>query len=173
MNINLRWETKGQLSVGSGGTPVPGPAGDAATIEIVDTITLEPGEGAKVENIGDKQNARFKFSIPKGAKGNAGNAATIEVGTVKPGKTFTITNVGDEHEAILNFTYPSFFDDVDNYIDAAYPESTVIQSIDPDFDPNESMPGNWEYVGTSIATDASGNTTSVRLYKKVGESDGK
>lgn len=172
-NKNLRWETKGQLSVGSGGTPVPGPAGDAATIEIVDTITLEPGEGAKVENIGDKQNARFKFSIPKGAKGNAGNAATIEVGTVKPGKTFTITNVGDEHEAILNFTYPSFFDDVDNYIDAAYPESTVIQSIDPDFDPNESMPGNWEYVGTSIATDASGNTTSVRLYKKVGESDGK
>lgn len=172
-NKNLRWETKGQLSVGNGGTPVPGPAGDAATIEIVDTITLEPGEGAKVENIGDKQNARFKFSIPKGAKGNAGNAATIEVGTVKPGKTFTITNVGDEHEAILNFTYPSFFDNVDNYIDAAYPESTVIQSIDPDFDPNESMPGNWEYVGAAIATDTSGNKTSVQLYKKVGESNGK
>lgn len=171
-NKNLRWETKGQLSVGGGGTPIPGPAGDAATIEIVDTITLDPGEGAKVENIGDKQNARFKFSIPKGAKGNTGDAATIEIGTVKPGKKFTITNVGDEHEVILNFTYPSFFDDVDNYVNAAYPESTVIQSIDPTFDPNDNMPGNWEYVGAAIATDASGKKTSVQLYKKVGESNG-
>lgn len=171
-NKNLRWETKGQLSVGGGGTLIPGPAGDAATIEIVDTITLDPGEGAKVENIGDKQNARFKFSIPKGAKGNTGDAATIEIGTVKPGKKFTITNVGDEHEVILNFTYPSFFDDVDNYVNAAYPESTVIQSVDPTFDPNDSMPGNWEYVGAAIATDASGKKTSVQLYKKVGESNG-
>lgn len=171
-NKNLRWETKGQLSVGGGGKPIPGPAGDAATIEIVDTITLDPGEGAKVENIGDKQNARFKFSIPRGAKGNTGDAATIEIGTVKPGKKFTITNVGDEHEVILNFTYPSFFDDVDNYVNAAYPESTVIQSIDPTFDPNDSMPGNWEYVGAAIATDASGKKTSVQLYKKVGESNG-
>lgn len=171
-NKNLRWETKGQLSVGGGGKPIPGPAGDAATIEIVDTITLDPGEGAKVENIGDKQNARFKFSIPRGAKGNTGDAATIEIGTVKPGKKFTITNVGDEHEVILNFTYPSFFDDVDNYVNAAYPESTVIQSVDPTFDPNDSMPGNWEYVGAAIATDASGKKTSVQLYKKVGESNG-
>lgn len=171
-NKNLRWETKGQLSVGGGGKPIPGPAGDAATIEIVDTITLDPSEGAKVENIGDKQNARFKFSIPRGAKGNTGDAATIEIGTVKPGKKFTITNVGDEHEVILNFTYPSFFDDVDNYVNAAYPESTVIQSIDPTFDPNDSMPGKWEYVGAAIAIDASGKKTSVQLYKKVGESNG-
>lgn len=172
-NKNLRWETKGQLSVGGGGeTPVPGPPGDAATIEIVDTVTLEPGDGAKVENIGDKQNARLKFSIPKGAKGDAGDVATIKVGTVKPGRKFTVTNAGDDHNVVLNFTYPSFFDDTTDLISAAYPETTIVQSIDPAFDPNKSMPGNWEYVGTATATDASGAKSSILLYKKVGESDG-
>ena len=60
------WE---ETTVG-GGIPGPvGPAGDAATIVIVDTITGEPGSEAQVVNIGDKQNARLVFTIPQGPKG--------------------------------------------------------------------------------------------------------
>lgn len=56
-----------------GGVPGPvGPAGDAATIVIVDTITGPPGTEAEVKNIGDKQNARLVFTIPQGPKGDAG-----------------------------------------------------------------------------------------------------
>ena len=53
-----------------GGVPGPvGPAGDAATIVIVDTITGPPGSEAEVKNIGDKQNARLIFTIPQGPQG--------------------------------------------------------------------------------------------------------
>lgn len=53
-----------------GGTPGPvGPAGDAATIEIVEVRTGLPGSKALVENIGDKQNARLVFTLPQGPAG--------------------------------------------------------------------------------------------------------
>lgn len=60
------WE---ETTIG-GGTPGPvGPAGDAATIEIVEVRTGLPGSKALVENIGDKQNARLVFTIPQGPAG--------------------------------------------------------------------------------------------------------
>lgn len=67
--IDDTWE---ETTVG-GGVPGPvGPAGDAATIVIADTVTGPPGSEASVVNIGDKQNARFVFTIPQGPKGDAG-----------------------------------------------------------------------------------------------------
>ena len=58
-----------------GGIPGPvGPPGDAATIVIVDTLTGLPGTEALVENLGDKQNARLRFTIPAGMPGESGVA---------------------------------------------------------------------------------------------------
>lgn len=58
-----------------GGIPGPaGPPGDAATIVIVDTLTGSPGSKALVENLGDKQNARLRFTIPAGMPGEGGAA---------------------------------------------------------------------------------------------------
>lgn len=57
-----------------GGIPGPaGPPGDAATIVIVDTMTGPPGSEALVENLGDKQNARLRFTIPAGEPGDIVN----------------------------------------------------------------------------------------------------
>lgn len=49
-----------------------GDAGKAATISIDSVETVEPGEEAKIENTGSKQNAKLKFTIPKGAQGEPG-----------------------------------------------------------------------------------------------------
>lgn len=49
-----------------------GAPGKSATITIGETVTLEPGEQANVENIGDENAAILKFSLPKGEKGDKG-----------------------------------------------------------------------------------------------------
>ena len=61
------------------GIPVPG---KDATIEIASTETLDAGEEAKVENIGEPSSARLKFYIPRGNKGEQGVTPLIgEKGT--------------------------------------------------------------------------------------------
>ena len=66
-------DTWSETTIG-GGIPGPaGPPGDAATIVIVDTLTGQPGTEALVENLGDKQNARLRFTIPAGEPGNSAN----------------------------------------------------------------------------------------------------
>jgi len=46
-----------------------GAPGVAASVEVVGTETLDPGEDAYVENLGSEQNAKLKFGIPRGASG--------------------------------------------------------------------------------------------------------
>lgn len=50
-----------------------GDPGNAATITVGETITLEPGSDALVENTGNENEAVLKFSIPKGEKGDKGD----------------------------------------------------------------------------------------------------
>lgn len=57
----------------TGNTGPQGEPGIAATIEVGETVTLEPGESALVENVGNETNAVLKFSLPKGAKGDKGD----------------------------------------------------------------------------------------------------
>jgi hypothetical protein len=59
-----------------------GPAGEAATIEVGETITLVPGVVATVENVGTPQAAIFNFGIPEGIKGDKGDKG--DVGDVGP-----------------------------------------------------------------------------------------
>lgn len=57
----------------TGNTGPQGEPGIAATIEVGETVTLEPEEPALVENTGNETNAVLKFSLPKGAKGDKGD----------------------------------------------------------------------------------------------------
>lgn len=87
------WE---ETTIG-GGTPGPvGPAGDAATIVVVDTLTGEPGTDAIVENIGDKQNARLVFTIPRGRDGAVGEGSgSVDATLSKQGWAADAKAVGD------------------------------------------------------------------------------
>ena len=57
----------------------PGPAGQngqdgaAATIQVGEVVTLEPGQPAAVENTGTEQAAVLKISIPRGQNGRDGD----------------------------------------------------------------------------------------------------
>ena len=93
-------DTWKETTVG-GGVPGPvGPAGDAATIVIVDTVTGPPGSEASVINIGDKQNARLVFTIPQGPAGDAGE---IDETLTQEGKAADAKTVGDALKDKMNF----------------------------------------------------------------------
>ena len=76
-----------------GGIPGPvGPPGDAATIVVVDTLTGLPGTEAVVENLGDKQNARLRFTIPAG---EPGESADVDPTLSIEGRAADAKTVGD------------------------------------------------------------------------------
>ena len=87
--------------------PVPGPAGEAATVMVGTTTTGAPGTQASVTNSGTTTNAVLNFTIPRG---ESGNSATVTVGsttTLPAGSQATVTNIGTSTNAILNFGIPS------------------------------------------------------------------
>ena len=49
-----------------------GEKGDAATVDVESTVTSEPDGEAKVENVGDKHDAKLRFTLPRGATGPQG-----------------------------------------------------------------------------------------------------
>lgn len=77
-----------------------------ATVEVESVTTGEPGSNASVSNVGTNQNAKLRFSIPKGDKGDAATIAVGEVRTGAAGSVPVVTNVGTSHDAIFNFVIP-------------------------------------------------------------------
>lgn len=77
-----------------------------ATVEVESVTTGEPGSSASVDNVGTNQNAKLRFSIPKGDKGDAATIAVGEVRTGAAGSVPVVTNVGTSHDAIFNFVIP-------------------------------------------------------------------
>lgn len=77
-----------------------------ATVEVESVTTGEPGSSASVENVGTNQNAKLRFSIPKGDKGDAATIAVGEVRTGAAGSVPVVKNVGTSHDAIFNFVIP-------------------------------------------------------------------
>lgn len=81
-----------------------GKDGTAATVEVAGTVTLVENSPARVENIGDKTNAKLNFYIPRGEKGNT---PTIAIGTVESTTgNPEVTNSGTNTGAIFNFKLP-------------------------------------------------------------------
>ena len=54
-----------------------GPQGPAATIQVGNVITGEPGTPAEVINVGDENNAIFEFIIPRGEPGGGGTPEVL------------------------------------------------------------------------------------------------
>lgn len=77
-----------------------------ATVEVESVTTGEPGSSASVNNVGTNQNAKFRFSIPKGDKGDTATIAVGEVRTGAAGSVPVVKNVGTSHDAIFNFVIP-------------------------------------------------------------------
>ena len=55
---------------------IKGDTGAAATVAVGETTTLPAGSSATVQNVGDENNAVFKFGIPQGGKGDKGDPGT-------------------------------------------------------------------------------------------------
>ena len=101
-----------------------GAPGAAATIQIGQVLTGEPGTNASVENVGTSNAAILNITIPRGNPGTNGTngtdgapgqdgsdgaAATIQIGEVVTGAAGTnaiVENTGTENAAVLKFTIP-------------------------------------------------------------------
>ena len=77
-----------------------------ATVEVESVTTGDPGSSASVNNVGTNQNAKLRFSIPKGDKGDAATISVGEVRTGAAGSVPVVKNVGTSHDAIFNFVIP-------------------------------------------------------------------
>ena len=183
---NVRWEELGQIIGGGDGSVGPqGEPGTAATIDIVSVTTVDSTESARVMNIGDKTHARLEMYIPRGLTGPqggegptgpqgepgaTGSAATIRIGTVVPGKKFNVTNSGTTTDAVLDFTYPEALDLISDY-ESLYPTGAVFSTTNHSFDPNGTIPGIWDYIGSITTKDADGNDIVTDLYQNINEKE--
>ncbi len=77
-----------------------------ATVEVESVTTGDPGSSVTIDNVGTNQNAKLRFSIPKGDKGDAATIAVGEVRTGAAGSVPSVKNVGTNHDAIFNFVIP-------------------------------------------------------------------
>ena len=85
-----------------------GPAGKAATIEVAETVTGEPGSAADVQNIGNENAARLRFTIPRGQTGPVGATPQISVTveTLPPGSTATVEVTGTPEAPEIHLGIP-------------------------------------------------------------------
>lgn len=69
------------------------PKGDSGEIEVLETITTEPGTNAKVTNTGTRTKAKLRFEIPRGNTGATGNGiqGVTKIGTAGLVDTYRIT----------------------------------------------------------------------------------
>ena len=109
------WLSQGQLQGAKGDTGDTGPQGQpgqAATVQVGQVTTGEPGSNATVTNSGTANAAVLEFSIPRGAtgaKGDIGATPNITVGdvtTLEPGQQATASMSGTAENPVLNLGIP-------------------------------------------------------------------
>ena len=109
------WLSQGQLQGAKGDTGDTGPQGQpgqAATVQVGQVMTGEPGSNATVTNSGTSNAAVLDFSIPRGAtgaKGDIGATPNITVGeveTLSPGQQATASITGTAENPVLNLGIP-------------------------------------------------------------------
>lgn len=71
------------------------------TIDISETVALEPGATPTVANVGDDFNVNLEFSLPKAPEVNVGSTTTIG-----EGNQAKVTNSGTKYAPVLNFEIP-------------------------------------------------------------------
>lgn len=109
------WLSQGQLQGAKGDTGDTGPQGQpgqAATVQVGQVTTGEPGSNATVTNSGTANAAVLDFSIPRGATGAQGetgatpNITVGEVTTLEPGQQATASMTGTAENPVLNLGIP-------------------------------------------------------------------
>ena len=109
------WLPQGQLQGAKGDTGETGPQGapgQAATVQVGQVTTGEPGSNATVTNSGTENAAVLDFSIPRGATGETGatgatpNISVGEVSTLEPGQQATASMTGTAENPVLNLGIP-------------------------------------------------------------------
>lgn len=73
--------------------------GAAATVEIVNTTTLDSDAQAIVENVGTKSAAKLAFGIPRGEKGDSGERGAAGVYVLEDGET--AADIPDDANIVL------------------------------------------------------------------------
>lgn len=73
--------------------------GAAATVEVVNTTTLDSDAQAIVENVGTKSAAKLAFGIPRGEKGDSGERGAAGVYVLEDGDT--VDNIPDDANIVL------------------------------------------------------------------------
>ena len=110
-----QWLSQGQLQGAKGDTGDTGPQGQpgqAATVQVGQVTTGEPGSNASVTNSGTSNAAVLDFSIPRGATGEKGdigatpNITVGEVTTLEPGQQATASMSGTAENPVLNLGIP-------------------------------------------------------------------
>ncbi len=84
---------------------MPGPA----NIEVATTVTAEPGEEAKVINMGTEDKAILEFIIPMGPTGPVGESENIVIGnvnTIDANEPASINDIKQGNTHILEFSIP-------------------------------------------------------------------
>ena len=71
------------------------------TIDISETVALEPGATPTVANVGDDFNVNLEFNLPKAPEVNVGSTTTIG-----EGNQAKVTNSGTKYAPVLNFEIP-------------------------------------------------------------------
>ena len=110
-----QWLSQGQLQGAKGDTGDTGPQGQpgqAATVQVGQVTTGEPGSNATVTNSGTSNAAVLNFSIPRGATGETGATGATpdltigEVETLNPGQQATASITGTAENPVLNLGIP-------------------------------------------------------------------
>lgn len=85
-----------------------GPAGEAATIRIEETITGESGTEAKVENLGNENAAVLRFTIPMGEPGPTGKTPdiSVEVSSLSSDSEPTVNVTGTPEKPVITIGIP-------------------------------------------------------------------
>ena len=110
-----QWLSQGQLQGAKGDTGEAGPPGDpgqAATVQVGQVVTGDPGTQASVSNSGTTSAAVLDFTIPRGeqgAQGEVGATPDLSIGTVdtlEPSQPATATITGTAEAPVLNLGIP-------------------------------------------------------------------
>lgn len=109
---NDQWTNLGPIQGAEGPQGQQGAPGQAATIQVGEVTTGEPGSQATVTNSGTENAAVLNFAIPRGATGQTGpvgatpNLTIGTVSTLEPEEQATASITGTAENPVLNLGIP-------------------------------------------------------------------
>ena len=105
----LLWDLETSAYIESQLSVPVGPAGPANTLEIGTVETLEPGQTATAQIIGEAPNQTLSLGIPRGQPGQTGATPALEIGqveTLEPDQPATAEFSGTPEKPVLSLGIP-------------------------------------------------------------------